>query len=151
MLYIGSDNELPLINPEDWKNINTQEDNWMSIVKAISIEELKDNEISVKDKFKEKHVVYAGSYEGCGCGYSHCLIDDEDAIEDNPFELDASIRSRKALYDYVKENKITTMYGCWAGDESLPAEEEIKINLEIIIDRKFAFKEKVIMKIIKND
>lgn len=150
MLYIGSDNELPLINPEDWKNINIKEDTWIPIVKAISIEVLKDNEISVRDKFKEKNVVYAGSYEGCGCGYSHCLIDD-DVIEDNPAEVEASIRSRKALYDYVKENKVTTIYGCWAGDESLPAEEEIEISSKKLTDRKFEFKEKVIMKILIND
>jgi hypothetical protein len=70
--------------------------------------------------------------------------------EADPSEVDASMRSRKALYDYVNENEITTMYGCWAGDELLPSEEEQKINPEMIINRKFEFRKNVIMRIVNN-
>ncbi len=58
MIYIAADNPLPLIE-------------WQENVTPFCVSELSEGEKRVKKQFTKPFVAYAGSYEGCSCGFSY--------------------------------------------------------------------------------
>ena len=58
MIYIASDRPLPLID-------------WQDEFPAFHVRELREEEMAVRTHFKKPYVYYAGSHEGCGCGFAY--------------------------------------------------------------------------------
>lgn len=140
MLYLGSKRELPLIPAPDWKGLNFESPDWPRNAPRLVVEPLNEHNKKVAEQFSEPNVVYAGSYEGCGCGFNFCVQCDEDDLKSVAAE--ASRESRQALADYVAKNGATTLFGCWAGDEAIPRESEQTINIAMLMDFTFQLPER---------
>jgi hypothetical protein len=134
MLYIGSDIPLPIIP-------------FKEDAPAFHTEVLTENDEKIVQHFSTANVSYAGSSQGCGCGFQHSLIDsnigwlnveDED---DDDFKM-----NMRQLYEYVKDvvgkgGKVE-LYACWDGEfEDAPMSRE-DISLQELINKQFYLKEK---------
>ena len=148
--YIGSQRPLPLIKAQDWKKVDKKE-GWELEVVPFSVEELDETNEKVKENFSHPYVYYVGSYQGCGCGFADCVITGDDDVDPTEYDFRASIRSRQLLHDYLKENRIDSLYGCWSGDESVAAENKTDLNLEKILDVEFGFDERTFYTIKANE
>lgn len=134
MLYIGSDILLPVI-PFD------------NDTPAFHTKELREEDRVIINHFSSKHVLYAGSSEGCGCSFKHALIDSNtnwlNVVGD---EANDYRRNMLQLYEYV-ENIIAgagkvELYACWDGDFEDPAlSKEVILPAELLNDE-FYLKEK---------
>ena len=146
LLYLGSEQELPLLPGPDWELIKAD---FPARAPRLIIEPVAEREAAVANHFNEKYVVYAGSFMGCGCGFNHCVPNDEQYNEqDDDEETMMSLFSREALCSYITSNKVSSIYGCWDGDQSNQAEGEIDVTTDILLDRSFEFPEKIKVRIL---
>lgn len=142
MLYLGSDHELPLLPSPDWESIK---EGFPANAPHLIIESIHKDKADVMRHFKEKHILYAGSFEGCGCGFNRCVPDI--GIPEDDEESRVSLRSRETLCEYIARHKVSSLYGCWDGDQSLPKEGEIDVTIETLLDRSFEFPERIMMSV----
>lgn len=145
VLYIGAKNALPEIAPQDFTLIDTTDEQWPEKAVAFSVTRLSEFEEPSRKHFRESCVMNAGSFEGCGCGFNGCVIREwEEPKPPSAHEL-AGRRSREKLTEYVKANKVTSLYGCWSGDESLPLVGHESISIARLSDLSFEFPERVML------
>ena len=144
--YIAGEETLPLIPPQKWDGIDTAADGWQSKVVPFSVEALDDSNKMVGEKFAEECVRYAGSFEGCGCGFRASVFIDEDAGPPGDHEL-AGRSSREHLHQYVLKHRVSSLYVCWSGDEAQPAKNIAILDPNRIIDFTFAFEERCLYRI----
>lgn len=133
MLYIGSDILLPIIPfKEDAPGFHT--------------ERLGENDLKICKHFSTKNILYAGSSQGCGCGFQHSIIDHDAGwlnVEDEDDEFKMNMQQ---LYEYVRDvlergGKVE-LYACWDGEfEDAPWSRE-NISPQELRNRKFYLKEK---------
>ena len=117
MLYIGSDNELPLIE-------------WQKGV-LFAVGEIDGNDAVVKRHFKTKYHYVLGSHIGCGCGF----FEDEAEAPGTEPKVDKTGRdsSIKALVDCIGKHvsgDYCELVSCWTGSEggALDYSEEVKLG-----------------------
>lgn len=134
MLYIGSD--IPLTAR------SFKEDAPGFYTKILN----EENRLVTKH-FSTKYVLYAGSSEGCGCGFRHALIDKDNTwlpVDEN--KSDELNDDMTQLHEYV-ENLIIKggnieLYACWAGDyEEVPL-SKLDIHSEELLNGEFFLKER---------
>jgi len=159
-LYIGSNSDLQLTPAPDWKTLSkgSSLDNAPRLVVAGFGKDSPGYAV-VRKHFSEINVVYAGSFEGCGCGFfldeyydvetRETLINagEKDLVDHLDKQDLATIESRKALHDYIKEHNVTTLYCCWMGEESMPPEGDLEISVEFLLDRTFVFSKRIKMSV----
>jgi hypothetical protein len=138
----------PLREAQDFSVIDHNDPSWPTKVVPFSVQELAGDEKAAAKHFDTKIVRYAGSFEGCGCGFnaSYAPEWDDPAEEDDHFL--AGRESRRLLREYVEQHSIRQIYACWSGDESLHAESHLEITPEQITDPNFQFAQRVILTII---
>jgi hypothetical protein len=122
-IYVASDHELP-----------TSE--WDKDRPAFYLEPLSRAE-AVRKRFRYEQVYYAGSHEGCGCGFS------KDGLEDD--EIDEHQRNYLALGQIVrdalaKDAKIQ-IFTCWEGSQSAQPESISSITPKILESPEYELKE----------
>jgi hypothetical protein len=143
LLYIGSKNTLPEIAPQDFTQIDPNDDQWPEKAVAFSVTPLSEYGEPARKHFQEACVMNAGSFEGCGCGFNGYVVREWEGADPPSAHEPASRRSREMLTEYVKANNVTTLYGCWSGDEGLPSEGHESIPLARLNDLAFEFPERV--------
>ena len=151
VLYIGSDVSGPLLEPQDFTVIDSDDPSWPSKVVSFSVQELADDAQAVAKHFDTKFVRYAGSFEGCGCGFNAAYAPewDDPAEEDDHFL--AGKESRRLLRDYIERNQIRQVYACWNGDEDLNTESHLDIKPEQITDPNFQIPERTLLRISESE
>lgn len=96
---------------------------------------------SVKGRFSKPFVYYAGSHEGCGCGFQYGR--QHPVVEDDREELVAADASRRAIEAFAREalerQPAIEIYACWSGDEAEPPATESKLEVPSFPD---GFKER---------
>ncbi|MBI5362461.1 MAG: hypothetical protein HZA53_04725 [Planctomycetes bacterium] len=106
MLYIASDVPLPLLP-------------WDPGAPAFHVEELDAASQVVRERFTLPSAYYAGSHEGCGCGFQ--LGEYPDFVDE---DAPAKRESLRQLADYVDAQhalgRQLQFFMCWAGDEECP-------------------------------
>ena len=101
------------------------------------------NESVVKKQFQNPYVVYAGSHEGCGCGFFKEGEKGEElkVVQANYDSLAYCLSSLKFGGSKLE------IFSCWEGDQGLEAEHRHIITLEELASPSFEFKEKAYYKI----
>ena len=73
-------------------------------------------------------ILFAGSYEGCSCGFNYGREYPES--EDEEDHLLAARESVAELVRYVRENQVKQLYACWFDDEALPNESTRTVTID---------------------
>lgn len=130
-VYIASNKPLPLIS-------------WVEEKPAFYVAELSENEAAVKIQFKYQYIYYAGSHEGCGCGFfKDGEVGEELAlVEVNYKDFSAYLKKAKELGASIQ------IFSCWEGDQTSEPEYKEEISEESLNEEQFEFKEKVLYQII---
>jgi hypothetical protein len=106
MVYLAADRPLPLVPPESNP--------------ALHIRQLSNPEDAVRQQFTKPHVYYAGSWEGCGCGFNYGEWPEEATVL--PARYADCKRSRDALADYLRQALTIVpeleLIACWAGRQA---------------------------------
>jgi hypothetical protein len=93
---------------------------WDERLPAFHTTELNDEDEGVRGQFSKSHIIYAGSYEGCGCGFFKL----EHAEYEEPGDLAACRESLSSLGDYLagalRQHGSVELFTCWAGDQAQP-------------------------------
>ena len=135
MLYIGSDNELPLI---EWRDGETP-----ICVSALNIlsKDYKDDDFFACEYLKKRYKYHIGSWEGCGCGFEFDYSDELYDKDDN----DLGKQSVEALFGYIRANVIggeCELLSFWSGDQYKGITHQSNIDLkEFIPSESFSFEE----------
>ena len=150
VLYIGSDMDSPLIEPQDRSTVDYDDSAWPAKVTAFSVKELAGDEKAVVKHFNTKFVRYAGSFEGCGCGFNASYSPEwyEQAEKDD--HVRAGRESRRLLRDYIETYNIRQIYACWNCDEGHDAVSSLDIVYSQITDPNFEFTQKCLLRITKS-
>ena len=148
VLYIGLDGRPPLIAPQDFSGIDAEDASWPSQVVPFSVQEPTSDTHVVASKFDTKFVYYAGSFEGCGCGFNACHVNEwEDPVELSVRAL-AGRESRKSLREYVENHDVRQIYACWSGDEAHPPTSHAEIEPAKLEDWTFEIPERGMLRIV---
>ncbi|MEO6602419.1 MAG: hypothetical protein ABIQ16_21235 [Polyangiaceae bacterium] len=93
---------------------------WVEAAPAFYVAELSPDERRVSCQFRTGNVVYAGSYEGCGCGFQY---GEYPADSYEPGELRERRGSLDAFAKYLRTElaRVGTIevFACWDGDQEL--------------------------------
>jgi len=94
---------------------------WDESHPAFHVATLGEDEEAVRNQFTKPHVYYAGSHEGCGCGFQ--------LGKDRGPEDPEQVRGRESLGAFSKylEDALTRVddlevFACWQGDQAARAE-----------------------------
>ena len=103
-IYIAANTELPIVESDS--SFHTRS----LVSKADGM---------VRKQFSGNHVVYAGSYEGCGCGFHKADLD-----ELFPEEAAQARASLTRLAEYLSKALATgaavELFSCWEGEQGNP-------------------------------
>jgi hypothetical protein len=133
IVYLAADSPLPLVP-------------WDAARPAFHVTELPTERAAVRGQFARPHVYYAGSHEGCGCGFQYGEYELDDPDADELAEEAQRRESRKRLTDYLT-SALTIMpsvelYACWDGDEILPREHASRIQPQMLIRERTFFRKR---------
>ena len=103
VLYVAADRPLPLVA-------------WDERDPAFHVTELPDSEAAVRARFSKPYVYYAGSHEGCGCGFSYGWWDGDEPERTAPAR-ESVRRLRAYLEAATRAAGPLELYACWSGDE----------------------------------
>ena len=129
-VYLGSSLELP-------------ESKWNEAAPAFYLEPAGSHEDEARRQFSLPYVYYAGSHEGCGCGF---LKEGEVGVE---------LVTHQANYDSLvqrirevqEKGASVELFSCWEGDQGLAPEFIESLTADEIEDPSFQFKERQFIRI----
>lgn len=127
--------------------IDPDDPSWPSKVVPFSVQELAGDDKAVAKHFDTKIVRYAGSFEGCGCGFNASYVPEWEGPAEEDDHFIAGRESRRLLREYVEEHQIRQIYGCWSGDEGLDAESHLDITPDQITDANFQIPQRALLRI----
>lgn len=97
--------------------------NWNEAKPTFYVSRLSPDEKRVTRQFTSSNVVYAGSHEGCGCGFQYGEYPPDNY---EPSELNQRRHSLNGLATYLREElarlREIEVYACWDGDQELEPE-----------------------------
>ena len=139
-LYLGTNVKLPIIELD--RNLP-----------RFNARHLEYYELGVKSRITMPDVLYLGSDQGCGCGFRHALLDRKEwypIVEEDREAIESIQKNHQDLLEYILSyvnSGPIEIYGCWNGvvNDSIRSVEEI--NVKVIIDKGFYFKEGCLYKV----
>ncbi len=129
-LYIGTD-------------APCQTSKWDENDRKFYIEDLSDRDQKVMRHFIKPHVYYAGSWQGCGCGF---FAEPEWAESEN--DLNEINATRKCISDLVGflrkvlETSISIeLFVCWEGDQGIDPKRNLEVTPDELLGHSLPFQE----------
>ena len=130
VVYLAADAPLPLVP-------------WDAECPAFHVAPLSPEETAVAARFTKPHVVYAGSHEGCGCGFDYGQWEGEKRDE-----VAAARASVRALGEYLAAATAAVgpveLYACWGGDQGLEPVGRIALTPADLGGAAFWFEERTL-------
>ncbi len=145
-LYIASEKALPLIEYPNYPQSVFTLPEWPDMAQRFHISTLKENQEIVRKHFSIPNVVFAGSYEGCSCGFNYGR--EYPDYEDDKEHLNAARESVGQLVTYIRNNEIKELYACWFDDESLSQVAERTVTIEELSSPTFVFNQKELLRVV---
>jgi hypothetical protein len=132
VVYVASDYPLPTLA---WDQANPR----------FHVTELPERAEPVRRHFSKPCVYYAGSHEGCGCGFQWGEYEGYGEEDDLPAKQD----SRRRLADYLsvalQHQPAVEVYACWDGDEGLPADHTGRVHPRDLTRGRTFFRERELL------
>jgi hypothetical protein len=145
-LFLVSDRPLPLIPQREYSQTAMSSPTWPREAQRFHTAELRQEQEVVRSQLSHPHVLYAGSYEGCGCGFNFGR--EYPDLDEDAEHLIAARESVAELVRYVREAGVREIYCCWFGDEAKPAVHRRAIRPEELGSQGFFFREQELITIV---
>jgi len=144
-LYRASGHQMQIIQQREYPKDAMSSPTWPREAQRFHTAELRPGQEAVRAHFSHPQVLYAGSYEGCGCGFDFGREYPE--AEDEPEQLIAAAQSVEELVRYVRELRVLQIYTCWFGDEAQPTLHERTVTPATLASQEFFFREQELLSI----
>jgi hypothetical protein len=142
-LYIGSEQVLPLIPYPDYPQSVFSLPEWPNMAQRFHTAALNEKQEIVQKHFSMPNIVFAGSYEGCSCGFNYGREYPDD--ENDEIHLCAARESITELITYIRNNRVKEIYACWFDDEGLSQQTQRTVAIEELSSPAFVFKKKELL------
>ncbi|MEO8376103.1 MAG: hypothetical protein ABI579_00400 [Candidatus Sumerlaeota bacterium] len=143
--YIASDRPLPLTKQPVYEKDCISSPTWPRDAQRFHTAALRQEQETVRSHFNCPHVLYAGSYEGCGCGFNYGR--EYPGEENDPEHRRAANESVSELLRYVRNFGVREIYICWFGDESKPTLRERSVTLQELASPEYVFEDRELLRI----
>ena len=147
-IYIASDKPLSIIKRQEYSKDIISSPAWPQEAQRFHTAELQSKQDVVRSHFGFPHVLYAGSYESCGCGFNYGR--EYPDYEDDPGHLTAARESVAALVQYIRESGVRQIYSCWFDEEAKPTALERAATPDIIGEKNFFFRQQELLTLTHN-
>lgn len=144
-LYIASDKPLPVVQQRKYPKEAVNSPTWPKEAQRFHTSELRPESQVVRSHFRYPHVLYAGSYEGCACGFNFGR--EYPTLEEDPDHLVVARESVAELVRYVRESAVRQIYSCWFDNEAKPTAHERTLSPEALAAQDFFFREQELLTI----
>ena len=136
MVYVAADQPLDVIP-------------WDKAKPGFHVSELEPRESRVRMQFNAANIYYAGSHEGCGCGFQ---FGNSMEYEGSDHQLmRASLDAFAAYLDQqLKRVARIELFACWDGDQASAQEVRREITPEALRSQDFYFREKEFVRVTSN-
>jgi hypothetical protein len=138
MIYLAADEPLRLLP-------------WVEASPAFNVTALADDEKRVGQQFSKPHLAYAGSHEGCGCGFQYGQWPAESY---EPDELRLCRESLTAFAEYldaeIRRVGPIELFACWDGDQTEPPDLRRELRPSALHDPGFFFVEKELSVVVRD-
>lgn len=138
LVYVASDYPLPT---RAWDQTDPQ----------FHVSELTGQSEPVRMHFSKPCVYYAGSHEGCGCGFQ---FGEYEGFEDEA-ELPAKRESRRRLAEFLsvalQHQATVEVFACWDGDQGAPADHTGWVRPEDLLRDRTFFRERELLVVAEQD
>ncbi|WP_242342951.1 hypothetical protein [Anaeromyxobacter terrae] len=124
-VYLSSPSPLPLV---PWREENP----------GFYVDEVQGDD-AVHSHFTWPNVYYAGSHEGCGCGFAYNQMPNHLQEPDDEVRRRASVA---ALRQYVTEATAVgpvQLYACWESEQALPEKDRLAASPDVLGGESFDF------------
>jgi hypothetical protein len=139
MVYIASDYPLPT-SP------------WKPSEPGFHVSDLTERDDLVRRQFSKPFVYYAGSHEGCCCGFQYGQYD---GLEEDAAKLAASRESRRRLAEFLsitlQHQATVEVFACWDGDQGAPREHRGWARPSDLTGERTFFREKELLVVSEAD
>lgn len=136
-LYIASDRPLPLTPQPVSVAEGTSSPTWPQEAQRFHTATLQPAQEAVRSHFNHPHVLYVGSYEGCGCGFNYGRECPD--VEVDAAHLTAARESVAELVRYVQYSGVREIYSCQFDDEAKPVTRRRTVTLQLLASPDFVF------------
>jgi hypothetical protein len=108
------------------------ESKWQKHAPAFYLERVAESE-SVRKQFRYAHVYYAGSHEGCGCGFSKDGRDSQ--------ELEQCHQNYMSLAGFLSQAATggtkLQLFACWEGEQTARPETTGVVSVRQLVEPEF--------------
>ncbi len=116
---------------------------WNQADPAFYTKPLASDEERVRGQFSKPHLVYAGSYEGCGCGFQ---LGEYPIEYSEPDEISQRRRSLLEFAAYLRGELTRVgaveLFACWDGDQEASPEHRRSLTPSALESDDFYFLQK---------
>jgi len=136
---------LPVTKQPEYRKDAVSSPTWPREAQRFYTATLNTTQEAVRSHFSYPQVLYAGSYEGCGCGFNYGREYPE--AEDDAEHLTAARESVAELVRYVRASRVQEIYSCWSDDEAKPTVHQRTVTPEMLASPDFIFREQELLRI----
>jgi hypothetical protein len=116
---------------------------WNEAAPAFNTTALAPDELRVRRQFSKPYLIYAGSHNGCGCGFQ---LGEYPPEHTEPDEMSNRRRSLHDFAAYLREEIARVgevqLFACWDGDQESPPEHHRGLTPSALEASSFFFLEK---------
>src|SRR4051794_21574189 len=142
-LYVTADGPLQIVPLRHYPAGLFNSPAWPREAQRFHTAELSADQYAVRGYFSHSNVLYAGSYEGCGCGFNFGRA--FPLGDDDPEHLSAACESVAQLVRYVREFEVRELFCCWSGEESKTPVHRRNVAAEELASPDFYFREQELL------
>ena len=116
---------------------------------CLNTQDIAENETSLISVFTKPHLKYVGSDQGCGCGFRHALLDENNwlRVQDETEDI-IDNDNHQNLVDFIAGNNkgeaSIEIFSCWDGDHTELIRHFQAIGINEILNKNFYFKERAL-------
>lgn len=126
-IYIASPAKLPLVA-------------WHEEQPAFYVDEAEAGD-PVRAHFSWPNVYYAGSHEGCGCGFSYDQMPEALQEPDEEAERRASLAALRVYVARATALGPVQLFACWEGEQSCPEKDRLQVSPDALGGDSFTFEQ----------
>ncbi len=132
-VYVASPSTLPLLA-------------WDEARPAFHVREVAPDD-PVRQRFSLPSVYYLGSHQGCGCGFQYGVLPADLQDPEEEARGRTAVDALRAYVARAASGQPVEVFGCWEGEQALPALATERITLDQLDGESFDFPQRQLLRV----